>query len=232
MSVFISQLLEESLESPSDLSGIHERVLEIVTQMETGEVGELVTVLKKAQEDLNEQMDFSYFKRVKELEKELMEAVDVVRIMSKTEELNLDLQKKQNEEIERLEAENKELKEQLAIKEAEQEEEANLICSLKEENKRLKEENEKRFDKIKEMEQEVGVAKLVHHQNMGLLEEKLNLEKEMKKLKEENERLKERQMIQNAIASEHINEINDVHGEYGKKIRKLEEDIKKLKEKS
>lgn len=124
MSVFISQLLEESLESPSDVSGIHERVLEIVTQMETGEVGELVTVLKKAQEDLNEQMDFSYFKRVKELEAE---------------------------------------------------------------NKRLK---------------------------------------------EENERLKERQMIQNAIASEHINEINDVHGEYGKKIRKLEEEIKKLKEKS
>jgi len=224
MSVFISQLLEESLESPSDVSGIHERVLDIVTQMETGEVGELVTVLKKAQEDLNEQMDFSYFKRVKELEKELMEAVDVVRIMSKTEELNLDLQKKQNEEIERLEAENKELKEQLAIKEAEQEEEANLICSLKE--------VEECYERVEADEYGghvlEGCRRMVWKRDERIAE----LEAEKNKLKEENERLKERQMIQNAIASEHINEINDVHGEYGKKIRKLEEEIKKLKEKS
>tara|TARA_R100000805_G_C3620181_1_gene123703 strand:+ start:253 stop:1161 length:909 start_codon:yes stop_codon:yes gene_type:complete len=47
------------------------------------------------------------------------------------------------------------------------------------ENKKLKETNQLRFDKIKEMENEVGVSKLVHHQNMGLLED-------IKKLKDCN----------------------------------------------
>ena len=70
MSVFIAQLLEQSLESPSEVSGIHERVIDLVKQMETGEVVELVSVLKKGQEDLNEQMSFTYFKQVKELEEE------------------------------------------------------------------------------------------------------------------------------------------------------------------
>lgn len=83
MSFFIAQLLEESLESPSDLSGIHERVLDVAIQMETGEVEELVTVLKKAQEDLNEQMDFSYFKRVKELEVENKKLKNDLRLCAK-----------------------------------------------------------------------------------------------------------------------------------------------------
>jgi len=133
--------------------------------MESGEVGELVTVLKKAQEDLNEQMDFSYFKRMKELEAENKKLKEDYEGLQLTQKLTLKVVDDKQNEIE-------ELKGQLAIKEAEQEEEANLICSLKEEN-------EKRFDKIKEMEQEVGVAKLVHHQNMALLEEN-------KKLKEKS----------------------------------------------
>ena len=49
---------------------------------------------------------------------------------------------------------------------------------LEEEIEKLKETNEIRFDKIKEMENEVGVSKLVHHQNLGLLEEN----KELKEL--------------------------------------------------
>ena len=54
---------------------------------------------------------------------------------------------------------------------------------LYDENKKLKEENEKRFDKIKEMENEVGVSKLVHHQNLELQKEneKLKAEVELKK---------------------------------------------------
>lgn len=55
--------------------------------------------------------------------------------------------------------------------------------ALEEENKKLKETNGKRFDEIKEMEKEVGVAKLVHHQNLELVEE-------IKKLKSENTRVK------------------------------------------
>ena len=71
-----------------------------------------------------------------------------------------------------------------------------------EEIEKLKETNEIRFDKIKAMEDEVGVSKLVHSQNLGLLEEikKLNQQKSIKwsrdfacplieKLKAENEKL-------------------------------------------
>ena len=54
---------------------------------------------------------------------------------------------------------------------------------LKEEIEKLKETNEIRFDKIKEMENEVGVSKLVHHQNMGLLEDNKKLKEEIEKLK-------------------------------------------------
>lgn len=57
---------------------------------------------------------------------------------------------------------------------------APYIEKLKEENKKLKETNEIRFDKIKEMENEVGVSKLVHHQNLGLLEEITKFKKELK----------------------------------------------------
>ena len=132
MSVFIAQLLEESLESPSDVSGIHERVLEIVTQMETGEVAELVSVLKKGQEDLNEQMDTSYFITLQFLESRsdvwgIHERVlDVVRQMESGEvgELVTVLKKAQedlNEQMDftyfkrvnELKKENKKLKEQL-----------------------------------------------------------------------------------------------------------------------
>ena len=52
---------------------------------------------------------------------------------------------------------------------------------LYDENKKLKEENEKRFDKIKEMENEVGVSKLVHHQNLELQKENEKLKDEMEK---------------------------------------------------
>ena len=104
MSVFIAQLLEESLESPSDVSGIHERVLDVVRQMETGEVGELVSVLKKAQEDLNEQMDFSYFKRMKEMEAENKELEEQLAIKEAEQEEEANL-------ICSLKEENKELKE-------------------------------------------------------------------------------------------------------------------------
>lgn len=135
MSVFIAQLLEESLESPSDVSGIHERVLEIVTQMETGEVAELVSVLKKGQEDLNEQMDTSYFITLQFLEMPISPSdvwgihervLDVVRQMESGEvgELVTVLKKAQedlNEQMDftyfkrvnELKKENKKLKEQL-----------------------------------------------------------------------------------------------------------------------
>ena len=46
----------------------------------------------------------------KKLKEEIKEAVNVVRIMSKAEELNLDLQIKQNEEIKKLKEENEKLK--------------------------------------------------------------------------------------------------------------------------
>jgi len=102
MSVFIAQLLEESLESPSDVSGIHERVLDVVRQMESGEVGELVTVLKKAQEDLNEQMDFSYFKRMKEMEAENKELKEDYEGLQLTQKLTLKVVDDKQNEIEEL----------------------------------------------------------------------------------------------------------------------------------
>ena len=55
---------------------------------------------------------------------------------------------------------------------------------LEEEIEKLKETNEIRFDKIKEMENEVGVSKLVHHQNLGLLEDNKKLKAENKELQE------------------------------------------------
>ena len=55
------------------------------------------------------------------------------------------------------------------------------IKKLKEENKKFKETNEIRFDKIKEMENEVGVSKLVHHQNLGLLEDINKLKEQAKR---------------------------------------------------
>jgi hypothetical protein len=53
------------------------------------------------------------------------------------------------------------------------------LKKLKEENEKLKETNQIRFDKIKEMENEVGVSKLVHHQNLGLLEENEKLKRDI-----------------------------------------------------
>ena len=105
MSVFIAQLLEESLQSPSDVSGIHERVLDVVRQMETGEVEELVSVLKKAQEDLNEQMDFSYLKRMKELEAENKELEEQLAIKEAEQEEEANLICSLKEENEKLKEE-------------------------------------------------------------------------------------------------------------------------------
>jgi cell division protein FtsB len=106
---------------------------------------------------------------------------------------------------------------------------ASVVCScgykcdvekLKEENEKLKETNGKRFDKIKKVEKELedenGMSKLVHHQNMGLLED-------LKKLKE-------RLSIMKATASVHIDDINQTHQDYGNMVRKLKEEIEELKD--
>ena len=46
----------------------------------------------------------------------------------------------------------------------------------------------------------------------------------------ENKKLKERLSIMKATASVHIDDINQIHQDYGNMVRKLEEEIKKLKE--
>tara|TARA_R100000951_G_scaffold89171_1_gene77334 strand:+ start:267 stop:1058 length:792 start_codon:yes stop_codon:yes gene_type:complete len=48
------------------------------------------------------------------------------------------------------------------------------------------------------------------------------LKEEIKKLKKENEKLKERQMIMNAMADSHIQDINEIHKNYGDMIREKE----------
>ena len=114
---------------------------------------------------------------------------------------------------------------------------------LEEENKKLKETNQLRFDKINEMADEVGVSKLVHHQNMGLLED-------IKKLKDcnyeeyceyvgENKLVKEFEDLKNEIG-----ELKEEKEKFEKgyfttlkkrnwdasERKKLREEIKKLKE--
>jgi hypothetical protein len=111
------------------------------------------------------------------------------------------------------------------------------------ENKKLKETNQLRFDKINEMADEVGVSKLVHHQNMGLLED-------IKKLKDcnyeeyceyvgENKLVKEFEDLKNEIG-----ELKEEKEKFEKgyfttlkkrnwdasERKKLREEIKKLKE--
>ena len=54
--------------------------------------------------------------------------------------------------------------------------------------------------------------------------------KEMTRLKEENEKLKERQSIMSAMADSHIQDINEVHKDYGDMVRKIKEENEKLKE--
>ena len=54
----------------------------------------------------------------------------------------------------------------------------------------------------------------------------------IKELKEENKNLKERLDIMKATASTHIQDINEVHKEYGDKVRKLKEKMQKLEEKN
>ena len=54
--------------------------------------------------------------------------------------------------------------------------------------------------------------------------------KEMTRLKEENEKLKERQSIMSAMADSHIQDINEVHKDYGDMVRKIKEENDKLKE--
>ena len=118
------------------------------------------------------------------------------------------------------------------------------------ENKKLKETNQLRFDKIKEMENEVGVSKLVHHQNVGLLED-------IKKLKDcnyeeyceyvgENKLIKEFEDLKNELG-ELKKENKKLNQEREKKVldldvfyeaeynaceenKELREEIKKLKE--
>jgi len=92
------------------------------------------------------------------------------------------------EEIAMLKKENKKLKERLDIMKATASTHIQDINEVHQDYgdiiRKLKETNEIRFDKIKEMEHEIGVSKLIHHQNMGLLED-------LKKLKKENEELKD-----------------------------------------
>ena len=80
------------------------------------------------------------FDDIKKLKEEIKEAVNVVRIMSKAEELNLDLQIKQNEEIKELKEEKIALDHSWGIHSDDLKEENK---ALNEENKKLKEENEK-----------------------------------------------------------------------------------------
>ena len=93
----------------------------------------------------------------KKLKEEIKEAVNVVRIMSKTEELNLDLQRKQNEEIEKLKEEIKGIpalleeeryKERACNERDWEDKEEEMREELEEEIKELKEENEKLKKKV------------------------------------------------------------------------------------
>ena len=77
---------------------------------------------------------------------------------------------------------NMDLEEEIAMLKKEKEESIEAKVKLYNEWWKLKKENEIRFDKIKELEKENGISKIVHHQNMGLLED-------LKKLKEENKDL-------------------------------------------
>ena len=59
-----------------------------------------------------------------------------------------------------------------------------------------------------------------------LEEEKIcDLERNVEELEEENEKLKERQSIMNATASVHIDDINQIHQDYGNMVRKLQDQL-------
>tara|TARA_R100000935_G_scaffold54427_1_gene83261 strand:+ start:3847 stop:4215 length:369 start_codon:yes stop_codon:yes gene_type:complete len=49
------------------------------------------------------------------------------------------------------------------------------------------------------------------------------------KAERENEKLKERQMIMTALADSHIQDMNEIHTEYGEKIKKLKEENESLR---
>ena len=106
------------------------------------------------------------------------------------------------------------------------------------ENKKLKETNQLRFDKIKEMENEVGVSKLVHHQNVGLLEDIKKLKdcnyEEYCELVGENKLVKEFEDLKNELGElkEQNKTWEDIHSGDMKIVKMLKEKWNEEQEKN
>ena len=123
--------------------------------------------------------------------------------------------------------------------------------SLKEQNEKLKAENEKIRDEHKKFD-EIWKTECITEQDIinmkRQISDQCDLIKKLTKMYEEahtyvadignnldqrvkeNEKLKDRLSIMSATASVHIDDINQIHQDYGNMVRKLEEEIKKLKE--
>ncbi len=155
MSALIVNMLEE-LEEEYDINTFQTREIErIAVELETGKFTEATSnALIQGQKDLDEQMDFTYFKRMKQLEVENKKLKNDLRLCAegliphgmvggivqterekrhKAEEENKRVKEQLNDfvnifdgnvRMKEVKEENERLKEQLAIKEAEQEEES------------------------------------------------------------------------------------------------------------
>lgn len=102
-----------------------------------------------------------------------------------------------------------------------------LAC-LKAENVKLKETNGKRFDEIKEMEKEVGVSKLVHHQNLELVKDNARLtfqvdalDKQATELCLKNNELKEEIKTYKETLDEHFHHYDLLKEKKNKEIEEL-----------
>ena len=102
--------------------------------------------------------------------------------------------------------------------------------------KKLYEDLKKSNEKMSKLEDKLGLEKYkelcTFKRYLKKSQEKVTfLDCENEKLKKENEKLKERQMIMNAIADSHIQDINEIHKDYGDMIREKDKENEFIKTK-
>jgi hypothetical protein len=93
---------------------------------------------------------------------------------------------------------------------------------LKEENEKLKEGHDLIYQSLRDAE---GQKELMTAPEPECIAESVgDYIQKFHEQEDEIEKLKERQMIMGAVAAEHINDMNDIHKEYGDMVRKLKEE--------